>query len=536
MPRKSIFGIWDGFFKDHFDELPGGLTDLGVELAFILHWLLTKFFKNRPLENLRKWVEKKTKDKEGGDPKHGAILLAVHLFKLFVIVFKSFFIMLFRATFAATIALINTIIWVVVVFSAAGPMILSGLYEASLDRKVIRSILYELKTEERRATKAGLEIASRIPRNPNVEREVFYKRIHQLYAVLVGNLQLPEKEEIKDEPEKPRSVWKDVNHLVRAPKYGRSSVGPSTEKETSRWEDRIGSVSSGQVDSEADQQMVLGSDYRKITDTRLKGMLDCQASFGAAVGAPVVFFVGSFLFGVIQNLSVVGDNDTSHALAFGMWWMTIPHVAIVAGCLLAGNNPNTLEIIVSSEKGGPWDASDSKQRTGFRRLYLSYYQSVYTPVEMWARGKNKKVWIDELYFRYGVSPTSTDDEGKGKYVARNGKGEFHFDLWDWISLINITVFLMVLPFVLAFLTSYYTPTIGLSCRTFTFTLYFVFQVCLGMIWLFDFFEPCKWTKNVGWLPFGTYEEEGEEAERVSNEKGNERESGKNQEIPAANVS
>jgi hypothetical protein len=66
--------------------------------------------------------------------------------------------------------------------------------------------------------------------------------------------------------------------------------------------------------------------------------------------------------------------------------------------------------------------------------------------------------------------------------------------------------LMVLPFVLAFITSYYTPTIGLACRSLTFLLYFVFQVWLGMIWLFDFITPLVWTKHVAWLPFGTYTE------------------------------
>ncbi len=82
-------------------------------------------------------------------------------------------------------------------------------------------------------------------------------------------------------------------------------------------------------------------------------MLWCQASFGAAIGAPVVFFLGSFFVSVFGNLSTVGDNDTSHALAFGMWWIAMLAVAIVAGCLLAGNIPNKLEVIVYGLS--PWD-------------------------------------------------------------------------------------------------------------------------------------------------------------------------------------
>jgi hypothetical protein len=520
VPRKSMFGIWDGFFKDHFEELPRALTDVLVELAFVLHFLLRFFFKKRKLERLRNWIEKETREGRSGN--HGALQLIVHLLKLFIIVLKAAFLVLFRATFAAGIALVNTIVWVAVVFSAAGPMILSGLYEASLDRKVIRSIVHELKAEDKSAKKEADRDLPRSPRDRIAERKVFYKRIHQLYAILVGNLQLPPKEKIKDEPEKPRSVWKDVYHLVKPPRHRWNNLEDSNEKEGSTSDERT-EPASREMDMEVDRQIALNSDYRKITDTRLKGMLDCQASFGAAVGAPVVFFVGSFLFGVISNLSAVGDNDTSHALAFGMWWMTIPHVAIVAGCLLAGNNPNTLEIIVSSEKGGPWEeGSDVKVRKGFRRFYLSYYQSVYVPVEMWARGKNKKLWIDELFFRYGATPTSRDAEGRGRHVARHNKGEFHFDLWDWIWMVNITIGLMVLPFVLAFLTSYYTPTVGVSCRTFTFLLYFIFQICLGTIWLFDFFTPFVWTKHVAWLPFGTYVEErslNQESENESTEGG-----------------
>lgn len=47
----------------------------------------------------------------------------------------------------------------------------------------------------------------------------------------------------------------------------------------------------------------------------------------------------------------LGNNDTSLALAFGMWYMIIPHISIVSGLLLAGNNPNTLEGVVAHEFG-----------------------------------------------------------------------------------------------------------------------------------------------------------------------------------------
>ncbi len=402
---------------------------------------------------------------------------------------------------------------------------MSGLYEASLYRKIIRSILEELKSEKEKAKNEGHESKGEI--KTKEQQTIFYKRIHQLYAVLVGNLKLPRTRE--GIPEPPRTVWEDVNNLVKAPGLLAKltkHANPSTEEHVRpKPKEQVLVTSEDHVELEGDEQISFHSEYRKITETRLKGMLGCQASFGAAVGAPVVFFVGSFLFGVISNLTVVGDNDTAHALAFGQWWMTIPHVAIVSGCLLAGNNPNTLEVIVSSLPNGPWEERDPP-KSKFRKVYQPFYSSVYLPVEMWARGRTKRAWIDKLLDTYGPSFPSTDVEGNGKHTKGKSKeGEFHLTLMDWVVLVAITLSLMGLPFVLAFLTSYYTPAVGLSCRTLTFLLYFVFQICFGIVWVSDFFFRFHRTQHIQWLPFAFREEvemnrdgNGKEKEKAGGEK------------------
>lgn len=41
-------------------------------------------------------------------------------------------------------------------------------------------------------------------------------------------------------------------------------------------------------------------------------------SFGSTVGAPILFSVGGFIFTVIDIQNSLGDNDSAHALAFGM--------------------------------------------------------------------------------------------------------------------------------------------------------------------------------------------------------------------------
>lgn len=329
-------------------------------------------------------------------------------------------------------------------------MILSGLYEATLDRKVIESIQSK-----------GLRVGNH--RKPRL-----YLEIHLLYAVLVGNLSLNHPKAHSKVPQSERhAAWDDVRSLV-AP-FALPPQHPKSEDKNSTL-------------------------IRNGTKIRLKGMLECQASFGAAIGAPVVFFLGSFFFSVFGDLSAIGDNDTSHALAFGMWWMTIPHVAIVGGCLLAGNNPNTLQVIICGIS--PWDSEVHKRDKRwwhYLNLYRSLYESVYQPVWMWERGRSKRNWIRRVQKEFEDEVPLGDnykDKGpQGEHVKDEmlpNDDNFKLDAMDWAFLIIVASALMATPFILAFLTSFYTPTIGLSCRSFTFLLYFAFQIWISLIWFWDF--------------------------------------------------
>jgi hypothetical protein len=48
--------------------------------------------------------------------------------------------------------------------------------------------------------------------------------------------------------------------------------------------------------------------------TRLKSMLACQYSFGSTIGAPVVFYIGSFIYTVLEIRSLLGDNASTNPL------------------------------------------------------------------------------------------------------------------------------------------------------------------------------------------------------------------------------
>jgi hypothetical protein len=182
--------------------------------------------------------------------------------------------------------------------------------------------------------------------------------------------------------------------------------------------------------------------------------------------------------------------------------MVVPHISIVSGLLLAGNNPNTLEAVIGR------DASEIEDNVwicealglGFGLAYPSRYKTAW----MWLRGRQKRHWVDRVLDSYSLTQgsipverllpeESTRDQRQAKFMKHPG---FQSDVdiatdpdieelrkatdlsWvDWCTVMFITSTFIMVPFVLAFLTSYYTPRVGVSCRTLTYIVYTITQVC-----------------------------------------------------------
>jgi len=188
-----------------------------------------------------------------------------------------------------------------------------------------------------------------------------------------------------------------------------------------------------------------------VAEMRLKSMLQSQYSFGSVVGAPVLFYIGAFVYTLVGLSANKGDNDTAHALAFGMWWMEIVHVAIVSGCLLASNNPSTVtavvaEYLVRQEESLRESATERKRDLAIF-LMSPVYHSLFMPVPLWDRGRMKRKWIE-----------STNGSGQEWFRERI---EIRF---GWFFIPVTAFFLVLVPSSLAFIVSYNTPRICLSCR------------------------------------------------------------------------
>lgn len=152
----------------------------------------------------------------------------------------------FLALAAGLLVTIDTVYWLIVVFTFTGPILLSGLYEAVVDKRMLAFIRDKIDN-------------GRLSRTD---------RARILFAILVGNLDLAWGSHDGQEGQ----AWLDTQSLVA--ELEEAEKGLLTPN---------GKIDRDRLESSA-----------KSIKVRLRTMLACQFPFGSTVGAPVVFFLGSF--------------------------------------------------------------------------------------------------------------------------------------------------------------------------------------------------------------------------------------------------
>lgn len=232
--------------------------------------------------------------------------------------------------------------------------------------------------------------------------------------------------------------------------------------------------------------------------TRLLSLMSSQNNFGSAVGAPVLFYLGAFVYSIVDLKNQIGSVGSAGSVAFAVEWMIIVHVAIVSGCLLASNNPATSAAIVGlppDEKfSSPYRAStlDSggsammavegsrtkrwKMRLGVLRddgrvrhvpWFSQAYETRYQPVSLWSRGSNKMDWIQD-------SSAYLQHEWFQKKVQLSAL--------DWtLSVFSPAFLLIVLPPAAGGILTYSTPPVSWGCRSLSLICYAGTQVVLTFI-------------------------------------------------------
>lgn len=356
----------------------------------------------------------------------------------------------------------DTIIWVMTIMCMAGPMMVAGLHEALIDFKILKALKKRTYIPERfvGGTRASEEIPldpmgnSVIGNNvagPNDDEEGIdglRDKVELLVTVLAGNLQLTNFD-----------PWPDNLVLISKALLatGRRRFNAMTPHSVHTPSDLPLSDRSHMLpNSEADQ------DYPSLSE-QLKRLMTAQSAFGAIVGAAVVFYLGAFIYTILDLLGDKSNQDAAISLAFGVEWMIIVHVAIVNGFLLASNNPSPVTMLI----GRPLSTRKPLRRSAFPPIYDGILQ----PVFMWRRGVNKMEWLEKSRAWQRGDPEFMNDVRIKKR-----------DYLGWIIL--PTIILISLPPAAGAVVAWQTPPRGWGCRSLSFVTYAGFQMVLTPLYFF----------------------------------------------------
>ncbi len=310
---------------------------------------------------------------------------------------------------AALVVTFDLVVWIFTTFAAAGPILVGGITELVLDVAVLRHM-----EESPDDNSSNSNNRKRIDDEKPLTAD---ERVELTVVVLCGNLD--------DSVGSPREK---ITVLLKEQQQQPQQQQPARE---------------GSVPDNAAPNTPATT---PATQARLAALLRAQGTFGSLVGAPVLFFVGSFVVALTGLSEHIGDNGTALSLAFGMWWMVLVQVTVVSSCTLASNNPSTVQGIV-----GAYSATERHPVYLVRRLAMtSVYDSVFMPVTLWDRGRMKTRWLRR-----------TDAWERHAWLQRR----LTIGPLTALVLIPLAAFALVLvPTALAFLVSYTTPKICVSCR------------------------------------------------------------------------
>lgn len=193
--------------------------------------------------------------------------------------------LLFEVPAAALLATLDTIIWMMILISVAGPLLISGTYEAILDARLLRYL------------------ESRYQCNNLTIRE----RARLLAITLMGNLDF---DPAWDHCEVFVSQVPDDNIRQSLSVSATTSPRPRSSSHTPTVTSRASSTPSPTNVSTSSQRSHDAATQAHIDTlkSRLKAGLEAQVNFGTAVGAAVVFYAGGFIYVLVEIRDHYGDG------------------------------------------------------------------------------------------------------------------------------------------------------------------------------------------------------------------------------------
>lgn len=128
------------------------------------------------------------------------------------------------------------------------------------------------------------------------------------------------------------------------------------------------------------------------------------------------------------------------------------------------------------------------KKAGRYEILQSMYDGQFKTVTLWSRGPNKKRWVEEAIRDYSTN----FEQDRGRLTAsKDVRKRLDMGIGDYLKITTGGAFLLIIPSLLAFLTTYNTPRKGISCFSGTYLLYAVTQVIECLFWGWE-----VWLKSI----------------------------------------
>ncbi|KAF8858434.1 hypothetical protein BDZ45DRAFT_802567 [Acephala macrosclerotiorum] len=235
------------------------------------------------------------------------------------------------------------------------------------------------------------------------------------------------------------------------------------------------------VDDVVDQ-ICNASDASK-TKEKLCQLLGQQMPYGVQIGAPVVFYLSAYAYSIFDADSRLGDNDTAHAIAFGLWYGLMVLTATSCCCAPDLNDPSAIESI--------FDIPHVEKLKEFLRSFFSPYESQHRSVWIFNRPRCARGRVNESIVDAG------DIGSDEKLIHPKIRSILNSKGFSTLScLLAITVVSIICG--LAFSISYFTPRVGYDCRATTILCYGISQIVLIICCFYHNEDDDKKTHWVKW--------------------------------------
>jgi hypothetical protein len=248
-----------------------------------------------------------------------------------------------------------------------------------------------------------------------------------------------------------------VDHtLLRKVQHRRCKPGGRSDDDADSFALSVALVGSFKRDSVVVDGRTLGETVLDVTRDRERAksflyfLAEDPISFEAQIGFPFVFYAGAYFYTLVDAMARMGENDTAHAIAFGLLFSVVVIVAILSSVLLGAPSPRILQ----SALGQHFAGRSSYGLASERRVEISRWPREEIAIDGGEPVKNK--------YEYCIS-----ERRESGYA---------------VLACIIAGLLVGYPCGLAIVVAYTTPWRGFSCRSVTVLAYLASQEACILLW------------------------------------------------------